>query len=291
MKHRIKLTIATFLVILTTLFSCSHDDEFEVDESGLLYKVVKKSESKIKLNKGDYIELELKYSTENDSVLFNSKEFGSSIKMQINEISHNGGSFEDALLMMNPGDWFKFKIPTDSFYIYTKKEYPLPGISKFLLFDIHVIRKVPKEEIEQERQLFEEQMQEQEKITLQQYIQDEEITIKPKKSGLYYIEKKEGKGSFPKPGDSLSVHYTGSLLNGKIFDSSYNRKIPFTFKLGAKDVIDGWEEGFLYMKKGGKAIFIIPSELAYGKEGYSTIIPPYSSLLFEVELIDIKYNK
>ncbi|NJO91314.1 MAG: peptidylprolyl isomerase, partial [Chloroflexia bacterium] len=86
-------------------------------------------------------------------------------------------------------------------------------------------------------------------------------------------------------------HYTGSLINGEIFDSSYNRNKPFAFKLGAKEVIDGWEEGFSYMKKGGKARFIIPSELAYGKEGFSTIIPPYSSLLFEVELIDIKNNK
>ncbi len=288
MERQIKFTKIALLVILATFFSCSHDNEFQLDESGLLYKVIEESENKTELNIGDYIELELKYTTENDSVLFNSKEFGTSIKMQLNEISHQGGSFEGALLMMNPGDWYQFKIPTDSFYLYTKKEYPLPGVSKILLFDIHIIRQVAKEEIEHEQQLFEEQMKKQEEIVLQQYIQDEEIIIKPEKSGLYFIETKKGKGFFPKPGSTLSVHYTGRLLNGNIFDSSYNRKKPFTFKLGAKEVIDGWDEGFSYMKKGGKAIFIIPSELAYGKEGYSTIIPPYSTLLFEVELIEVR---
>jgi hypothetical protein len=180
LERRNKLTIIAFLVVLSAIFACSHNREFEVDRTGLLYKVAKESESKTELNIGDYIELDLKYSTENDSMLFNSDELGGSFKMQINNVSHSGGSFEDALLMMNPGDSYVFKIPSDSFFLYTKKEYPIPEISKFLLFQISVIRKVPKEEIEQERQLFEEQMQEQENIILAQYIQDEEITVKPK---------------------------------------------------------------------------------------------------------------
>ncbi len=283
--------IALFLITVVTFLSCGEENKFKVHESGLLYKVIKESENKKELNIGDYVELELRYMTETDSVLFNSKEFGGPLKMQLNSVSHQGGSFEDALLMMNPGDWYQFKIPTDSFYLYTKKEYPPAGISNLLLFDIKVIRQIPKEEIEKERQLFEEQMKQQEEIVLEQYIQDREIKAKPKESGLYFIETKRGKGSYPKQGDSLFVHYTGSLLNGKIFDSSYNRGEAFAFKLGAKDVIDGWEEGFKYMKKGGKALFVIPSALAYGKVGYSTIIPPYSSLLFEVELIEIKHNK
>ena len=279
-----------FWIALVTFYSCN-SNEFEVHDSGLLYKIIKESESKTILDVGDFIELELKYTTDADSILFNSKEFGRPFKMQIDEVAHRGGSFENALLMMNPGDNYKFKIPADSFYLYTKKDYPPKGISGTLLFDIKIIRKISVEEIEKERQLFEQQMKEHEVIILEQYIHDQEIEVKPKESGLYYIEIKEGKGRFPKKGDSLIVHYTGSLLNGKIFDSSYNRDKAFAFKLGAEEVIEGWEEGFSHMKKGGKALFVIPSKLAYGKEGVSTIIPPYSSLLFEVELIEVKNNK
>ena len=288
MKSGIRTT--NLIIVLAFLFSC-YNNEFEIHESGLLYKIIEESENKASLQIGDYIELELKYQTETDSVLFNSKEFGGVFRMQINTPSHKGGSFEDALIMMNPGDRYLFKIMADSFYVHTKKENLVADFGKsMLLFDIKIIRKVTAEEIERERKLFEEQMKEQEAIILQQYIEDKEIKEKTKKSGLYYIAIKPGTGRKPNIGDSLLVHYTGSLLSGKVFDSSYERNKPFKFCLGSNEVIAGWEEGFSFMKKGGKALFIIPSELAYGKDGYSTIIPPYSSLLFEVELISIKNN-
>ena len=136
--------------------------------------------------------------------------------------------------------------------------------------------------------MFEEKMKKQEQLILEQYIEDNKIEEVPLKSGMYYIENNTGKGKKAVSGNILTVHYTGKFINGKIFDSSYNRNIPFSFRLGERQVIKGWEDGFSNMKRGGKAVFIIPSELAYGKEGYSTIIPPYTSLIFEVELLEIK---
>ncbi len=107
-------------------------------------------------------------------------------------------------------------------------------------------------------------------------------------SGLKYVELKEGTGAAAKAGDSVEVHYTGWLKDGKKFDSSLDRKEPFTFKLGAGMVIKGWDEGVAGMKVGGKRKLIIPPELGYGKRGAGTVIPPDAELTFEVELLKIK---
>jgi len=120
---------------------------------------------------------------------------------------------------------------------------------------------------------------------LHAYIEEHNITTEPTESGLYYIETQEGTGDSPKYGDDITVHYEGRLLNNnEVFDSSYDRGEPSTFTLGL--LIDGWNEGLTYMKEGGKATLIIPSNLAYGSYGAGNI-PPYSTLIFDVELIEI----
>ena len=123
--------------------------------------------------------------------------------------------------------------------------------------------------------------------TLQSYIESNNITTEPNPSGLYYIETTAGTGAQATAGDIVDVHYTGTFLDGKKFDSSYDRNEPFEFTLGIGEVIKGWDEGIAYMKEGGKAKLIMPSSLAYGASGAGSI-PPYTSLIFEVELIDVK---
>jgi peptidylprolyl isomerase len=107
-------------------------------------------------------------------------------------------------------------------------------------------------------------------------------------SGLKYVEKKEGTGDEAKKGDNVEVHYTGWLKDGTKFDSSKDRGKPFTFKLGAGQVIKGWDEGVAGMKVGGKRKLIIPSDLAYGPQGRPPVIPRSAELTFEVELLKIK---
>jgi FKBP-type peptidyl-prolyl cis-trans isomerase FkpA len=107
-------------------------------------------------------------------------------------------------------------------------------------------------------------------------------------SGLNYEEIKEGTGNATKAGDTVDVHYTGWLKDGKKFDSSLDRKQPFSFKLGAGMVIKGWDEGVQGMKVGGKRKLVIPAELGYGKRGAAGVIPPDAELTFEVELLKIK---
>ena len=105
-------------------------------------------------------------------------------------------------------------------------------------------------------------------------------------SGLKYIMLKEGSGSSPVPGNNVSVHYSGYLLDGTKFDSSYDRGEPITFPLGQGRVIKGWDEGIGMLKVGGKAKLIIPPNLAYGDRAIGPI-PANSILMFEVELVDI----
>jgi peptidylprolyl isomerase len=108
------------------------------------------------------------------------------------------------------------------------------------------------------------------------------------KSGLEYVIINKGTGAQATAGKQVSVHYTGYLPDGKIFDSSVERGQPFDFGLGQGQVIAGWDEGIALLKVGGKAQLIIPYQLGYGEQGHPPVIPAKSTLIFDVELIDVK---
>jgi peptidylprolyl isomerase len=107
-------------------------------------------------------------------------------------------------------------------------------------------------------------------------------------SGLKYIIVEEGEGLKPYASQFVSVHYTGYLEDGSIFDSSIDRGEPIAFPVGTGRVIPGWDEGIMLLNVGGKARLIIPSQLAYGEKGAGNIIPPNATLIFDVELLDVK---
>ena len=107
-------------------------------------------------------------------------------------------------------------------------------------------------------------------------------------TGLEYADIVEGTGARPKPGETVSVHYTGWLKSGQKFDSSVDRGEPFEFPIGKARVIKGWDEGVGTMKVGGKRKLIIPAHLGYGERGAGSVIPPGATLIFEVELLAIQ---
>ena len=107
-------------------------------------------------------------------------------------------------------------------------------------------------------------------------------------SGLRYKILQNGEGKKATKGSKVSVHYKGQLLDGTVFDSSYKRKQPIDFQIGVGQVISGWDEGIQLLKVGGKARLVIPSHLAYGESGAGGVIPPNATLIFDVELMDVK---
>lgn len=107
-------------------------------------------------------------------------------------------------------------------------------------------------------------------------------------SGLKYVDVVVGNGASPTRGKQVKVHYTGTLENGTKFDSSLDRKQPFSFVIGVGQVIKGWDEGVMTMKVGGKRKLVIPSNLGYGPRGAGGVIPPNATLLFDVELLGVQ---
>lgn len=275
------------------LFSCNKDknaDNFKTAETGLRYVLHESFPNNAKPVTGDVVILDLIYETTNEEVLFNSMEGDRTYMSTIKGATHPGGSLEDGLNMMNVGDSASFKINAYDFYKFTLRQEQLPeGLSKADDVIVHVRMKNILKKKEYGTQLDENyhSSEEKEMDLLENYLELTNVTVEPTESGLYYIPIKEGRGETAKAGDYVTVHYTGSLISGKVFDSSIGKN-PFSFYLGQGRVIQGWEEGIAMMKKGEKAKLIIPSKLGYGKRGTGQDILPYSTLVFEVELINIQ---
>ena len=147
-------------------------------------------------------------------------------------------------------------------------------------FDAPIVFKAKQEEITEKKKL-DNQKQTEEFLKLTEGATATE-------SGLKYFIMEEGDGEKPESGQTVSVHYSGYLVDGTKFDSSYDRKKPFEFLLGQRQVIKGWDEGVALLNVGSKAKFIIPPELGYGERGAGRLIPPNATLVFEVELLSIK---
>ncbi|MFM6191878.1 MAG: FKBP-type peptidyl-prolyl cis-trans isomerase [Planktothrix sp.] len=136
--------------------------------------------------------------------------------------------------------------------------------------------------------LFVQEIASNDQIIIAQNMTNSEEKVITTDSGLQYEDLTVGTGESPKKGDTVSVHYTGTLTNGKKFDSSRDRGQPFQFKIGVGQVIKGWDEGVMSMKVGGRRKLIIPPELGYGARGAGGVIPPNATLVFDVELLGVK---
>lgn len=121
---------------------------------------------------------------------------------------------------------------------------------------------------------------------LENYLRENQIEAQQATAGIYYQVAREGNGEHPQSGDYVKIHYTGKLLNGKVFDQSEADK-PIVFQLGRRQVISGWEIGIPLFREGGKGTLYLPAQVAYGKRGAGKAIPPNSPLIFEVEVVDI----
>ena len=288
--------ITALAAIVSVNFYACKSGGFDKTESGLQYKMHTKNEG-AKPVVGDIVVMDMIYKTDKDSVLFSTYTKGTPLEMPLQEPSYKG-SVEEGFAMLSAGDSATFLVSADSLFEKTFHMEKMPDFIKkgsMLTFVVKMQKFTTKAAAEAADQALREKNKNAEVTETAKYIADNAITVQPSATGLYYIETLAGKGSKVDTGMTVSIHYTGKFLDGKVFDSSLQSGKPIDLILGRNQVIPGWEEGILLMKKGGKATFLIPSSLGYGERGAPDprkqneyIIPPYSALVFEVELIDVK---
>ncbi len=280
------------------VFACKNNKfpGYEKNDTGLYYKFFVKNESGTIPQVGDGIAIQYIIKKQsNDSVIVNSKDVsrdGSGVARFLMQGSTFKGSIEDGIMMMHKGDSASFIISADSFFLKTNKMNELPKFIKpgdhlnvsIKLADVKTKKEIEENMKKQEAEL--NQLKEKELKDLGEYITKNKITAKPTNSGLYFIEVTKGKGEKIPANASVKVHYRGELLTGQVFDSSEGKE-PIEFAAGVGQVIPGWDEALLMMQKGSKAKIIVPSAIGYGAQA-SGPIPPYSTLVFTVEVVDFK---
>ena len=284
--------VAVALLILVAGYACKNEEKFQASDDGFQYKFVRTGEGDT-LKEGDVIFYNIKYTTETDSLLFESKPGEPTPVPYTPQYWEHLGPLYKAFKLIKKGDSIIIKIPTKSLFEESFKTQVPPGINADgeIIFYIGAEKVMSQEELQAEAMERMEAQKGKDEEIIEGYLKEKGLTAKKTGSGLRYIIEKEGAGPNPEPGDIVTVHYTGMLLDGTKFDSSLDSNKPLTFAIGRGQVIRGWDEGIALLKKGGKGKLIIPSSLAYGERGAGGVIPPNSVLIFDVELVDLKKNK
>ncbi len=291
--------ITFFVLILGGLLSgCSQDPTkgFETTDSGLQYKFHEQTENP-KAELGEVLKLEMIYLLNNDSVIFNSIEMNNPVFLELIEPQYPGDIYE-GFAMMAEGDSITFVINAEQFFLETAQMPSLPAFADStdnIFFNVKLLAAMNEEEFMEEQMRASQEMMQENQIRAEQedslmieYLDEQEIDSEARESGLVYVETQAGSGQRVQAGDTVRVHYEGRLMDGTVFDSSLERDEPIEFVVGVGQVIPGWDEGITLMNEGGKAQLIIPSYLGYGESGAGEVIPPFSTLIFDVEVVEVK---
>jgi FKBP-type peptidyl-prolyl cis-trans isomerase len=294
------------ITALLTAFATKAQDAFTQTPQGASYIIfTHNTGDKIKIN--DVITCQVIQKTDKDSVLFDSHKQGQPIKLQV-QASTNVGDLMTIFQLLTVKDSALVKVPTDSVFKGHEDLRPpfLPKGSN-LLFLVKIDRvQSLNDAIAERNAAMAEQSAALEKLKMaeapaaEKYITTNKLVVKTTPSGLKYLITHPSIKRKPLPGDTLLVNYTGRTLEGIVFDSSIEAEAkkaqleqpgriyePFKFVLGHGEVIKGWDEGFLLLNEGAKARLIIPSSLGYGDQGAGDDIKPFSTLIFDVELVKI----
>ena len=291
-----KARILIIMTMLAVVASCgpAADRDFEQADSGLEYKFHERSGGETP-DMESILSMNMVYRVE-DSVLFDNADTGMPMYLQLIDPEYPGDIYE-GLSMMSIGDSVSFRIDAEDFFMQTAGMMELPPFvepGSKLTFDVKMLRAMNEEEFaEEQERMMQEQMEadmeraDQEEGLRQDYLDEEGITVSPTASGLYFVEREPGDGPRVQAGQTVAVHYEGRMLDGTVFDSSYERGEPLEFAVGEGRVIQGWDEGIGMMREGGQARLVVPSNLAYGEMGAGDLIPPFSTLVFDVEVVEI----
>ncbi len=291
MKKNIILSIGILLSLLT-LSACDGNKT----ENGLKYKILVKGEGRV-AQMGDLIKGTLTLSSQ-DSIFMTSGD-QPEIILQIME-SIFPGDLNEGLLVLHEGDSASFFMPVDSLEKYMGAGALPDFIKKELIYSIKVDKLYTETEYQEEENIKAAEAQEEEDLAIAQYLLENNLTVTPEESGLYFIETKKGKGNTVQQGQRVQVNYIGKRLDGKLFDTNIEAVAkengayipqrtyePMAVMAGVGQMIPGFDQALTMMKKGGKATVIIPFRLAYGGRAVSEDIPAYTTLVFDIEMVDI----
>lgn len=280
MKNRFYLYIFFAIVLL----GCSKTGK-HTTSNGLTY-ILHNTEDKPVAVKGEILQLRFTYSTDHDSSLFSSDALTDSMVLEYRDMKY--GAMTEALGLLGEGDSATFFLSPDSVFskVFETRTPAYFNAGQLLKWNVKLVKKFTRDEF---TRMIDERLRQtsaMEDKQIQSYCMANEIMAAPTASGLVYISFTEGKGSPVKMGDTLVVKYTGRFLNGQIFDSSEDGTGSVRFIIGRKEMIKGWEEGFMYMKEGGTARFVVPSRLGYGIKGFGPV-PGDTPVVYDVELVKV----
>lgn len=282
-------------IVLNACLNNWKTDDYTKTSSGLMYKLCAIGDGDKRASFGDFLQLLVTYKTMNDSVFYDSYSHNISGKviLPFNQISFKG-SFEEHLKDMNEGDSVSFIVNTDSLFLkFFKADVPFfLKNNPTLKIDVKLHKILNNEDYKKELERYSELIEDadiEEARRLNVFLETTADKYTKTSSGVYFLPVKQGTGGFPEMGNRVKVNFKGSFLNGKLLESTYDRMQPFEFIIGEQgQVIKGLEISIKMLNEGAQAKFIIPSHLAYGNMGSSTgIVPPYTTLIYEIELIKI----
>lgn len=271
-------------VMLSLLTSCGNNNGYKTTENGLQYKFHKNMG-------GDVIKVDQFVDADVEFVVNDTLTIAKYKYLKIMEPAYYNDIME-GLVMMHKGDSATFVVNIDSVFRYHFGAKPADAqLDSTATMKVNVsVNEIfnTQEEIEEHIQKEMEKEADDAKFAFNDYLVVNEIVAEPTASGLVYVCTTPGNGEKPETGKNVKVHYTGKLLDGTVFDSSVERGEPIEFPLGVGFVIPGWDEGIALMSKGEKGVLYIPYDLGYGERGAGSLIPPFSNLIFEVELVDFE---
>lgn len=279
---------AYFVAAAVILVSCGKSNTMEklvkegyqrVTETtdAMLYKVTKEVTDGLTINPGELVKgtVVVRF---NDSILQPKQD-----TTILGQAGGNQAPWEPLFTKLHVGEEMTLALNLDSMYKGAPADqlpsFYTPGAGDVMFYEFAVTGVTTYE-------TYTEEFRVKDSVNLQKYLADNNVTVNPSATGLYRIITEQGKGAKVANNKKVDVHYTGKLLDGSKFDSSYDRNEPISITEGKHEVIPGWEEGLMGLPEGTKATLIIPCDLAYGPTG-SGSIPPYSTLVFDVEVVKV----
>jgi FKBP-type peptidyl-prolyl cis-trans isomerase len=299
MKSPVYFLLPLF-AILTLGAHAQQTSNLKRTANGALYQIFTSNAGpKAKLN--DVITFNFIQKTDKDSILFNTYKSGRPVQAQI-QASQNVGDLMEVFPLLCVKDSALVKVPTDSvFKGHEEARPPFFPKGSYLTFVLKIEKVQSLTDAITEKRAEAQKLKDDEAAAANKYIMANKLIPVTTASGLKYVVTQPSVKRKPLAGDTVLVNYTGRILSGKVFDSSIEAEAksagldqpgrkyePISVVVGQGQVIPGWDEGLLLLNEGSKATFIIPSDLAYGEKGAGQDIPPYSTLLFNIQVVKVK---